>query len=89
MARNLEKTVSLVRNGRECSVVPEYDIPGGDIMKLMEKAQAGEAYDAIMAAFNYGYVLGHRATVAGKYRELKKKDISKADIYDKHKKERA
>lgn len=71
MARNLEKTVSLVRIGRECSVVPEYDIPGSDIMKLMKKAQSGEAYDAIMAAFNYGYVMGHRATEKGKYTELK------------------
>lgn len=46
-------------------------------------------YDVFSTAFAYGYVLGHRATIAGKYRELKKKDIRKADIHDKHKKERA
>lgn len=46
-------------------------------------------YNVFSTAFAYGYVLGHRATVVGKYRELKKKDISKSDIYDKHKKERA
>lgn len=72
MARNLQKTIQEVRNEHECSVNPLYDISPSDVMELMRKAQSGEAYDAIMAAFNFGYVMGHRATLAGKYSELKK-----------------
>lgn len=56
-------------------------VPSTDFMERL--------HNVFKTAFVYGYVLGHRATVAGKYRELKKKDISKADISDKHKKERA
>ena len=46
-------------------------------------------YHWFQDAFLYGYVLGHRATMAGKYREIKKKDIEKRDYGYRHEKERA
>jgi hypothetical protein len=38
----------------------------------MTEEEPGGTLEAIVAAFKYGYVLGHRATIAGKYNGTKK-----------------
>lgn len=46
-----------------------YDIRMTEIQELINKARNGsrtDAFDAVITAFNYGFVLGHRATVSGK-----------------------
>lgn len=82
------------------TVAPEYDLTGGEmcdlvggVYSILENPDAktqdliGCLLNDFQNLFLYGYVLGHRATVAGKYRELKKKDIEKTDY--RHEKERA
>lgn len=77
-----------------------YDLTGGEMCDLLDGVYdilrnpdaktedlIGCLHDDFARLFLYGYVLGHRATVAGKYRELKKKDIKKTDY--RHLKERA
>ncbi len=46
-----------------------YDICTTEIQELMNKARNGsctETFEAIITAFKYGFVLGNRATIAGK-----------------------
>ena len=82
------------------AVPSEYDLTGGEMCDLLGGVYAilrnpdaktqdliGCLLEDFQNLFLYGYVLGHRATVAGKYRELKKKDIEKIDY--RHEKERA
>lgn len=74
------------------TVVPGYDLTGGEMCDLLDGVYdilrnpdattqdlIGRLHEDFSRFFLYGYVLGHRATVAGKYRELKKKDIEKTD----------
>ncbi len=47
----------------------EYDITVGELNKIYEiirKKSNDYLFDAILTAFNYGFILGHKATVAGK-----------------------
>lgn len=62
--RNIEETIKEVRGKMPAS----YDLTVLDIEELAETAR-GDLVDAIIKAFDFGYVLGHRATVAGKYTE--------------------
>lgn len=39
------------------------------IMGMMERKEIESIYDGAMLAFRYGFVLGHRATVAGKIKD--------------------
>lgn len=82
------------------AVPSEYDLTGGEmcdlvggVYSILENPDAktqdliGCLLNDFQNLFLYGYVLGHRATAAGKYRELKKKDIEKTDY--RHEKKRA
>ncbi len=62
--RNMKATTERV-HGR---IAEHYDMSGSDVVELCEIAQK-DVYEAITRAFEYGYVLGHRATKAGKYSE--------------------
>ena len=50
--------------------VPDfYDINSEELRELLKKTRTvdpNDAFDAIVTAFHYGFVLGHRATAAGK-----------------------
>ena len=64
MYRNMEKTAEKAN----MNIPGNYDLVYSEIENLMRKAKgtSEEKYDAIMTAFHYGFILGHRATVAGK-----------------------
>ena len=56
----------------EHNIPDSYDLYSNEIEKLMEQARcysANETYEAIATAFRYGFVLGHRATLAGKVKK--------------------
>jgi len=65
MTRDMEKTAEkAIQN-----IPDKYTIMSDEIMDLMKKARLkspDETFDAILTAFRYGFVLGHRATIAGK-----------------------
>ena len=65
--RDIRKTAALVRRTDRGG----YDMSGGEFCELLDIAQEIGAAEAITEAFNFGYVLGHRATKAGKYTERK------------------
>lgn len=46
-----------------------YDLSYTEVLRLLDMAAAGRLFDAIETAFRYGYVLGHRATAAGKQKK--------------------
>lgn len=48
-----------------------YSLTISELDELCSLARRGLIVEALSAAFNGGYVLGHRATVAGKYTERK------------------
>lgn len=47
----------------------QYDLTAEDLIELIRMAGTHDIYDAIYTAFDFGYVRGHQATQAGKYRE--------------------
>ena len=64
MTRDIEKTAEKARENK-----PEYyDLTYQEMQDLLEKAR-GDIGNAIRTAFNYGFVLGHRATAAGKVKK--------------------
>ena len=63
--RDMVKTAARVRGIDQGN----YSITVPEMYELMEMARTVGAADAIALAFDYGYVLGHRATEAGKYKE--------------------
>ena len=68
MVRDMKKTAEKA----ERNIPDSYDLYSNEIEKLMEQARchsANETYEAIITAFNYGFVLGHRATLAGKVKK--------------------
>ena len=68
MVRDMKKTAEKA----ESNIPDNYDIYSNEIKKLMEQARcysANETYKAIITAFNYGFVMGHRATLAGKVKK--------------------
>ena len=48
-----------------------YSMTINELQELIDMVQNVGVTDALFTAFNAGYVLGHRATVAGKYTEHK------------------
>lgn len=68
--KNLQETVKQVPFE---TIPPEYQIDPYQIMELKADAWKGteDAIAAIMKAFQYGYIMGHRATQAGKYKEVR------------------
>lgn len=68
MIRDMKKTAEKADHN-----IPEYyDLYGTEIAALLRKARscsAEETYEAIVTAFKYGFVLGHRATLAGKVKK--------------------
>lgn len=66
--RNLTETANRVR----CTDRGGYGMSSAEIYELIEMARNVGSADAIITAFNFGYVLGHRATLAGRYKENRK-----------------
>lgn len=65
MIRNMEKTAKKA----ESNVPVLYDLSFSEITELYRVIESGskeKALDAILIAFKYGFVMGHRATLAGK-----------------------
>lgn len=63
--RDMLKTAGTVKG----TVDPNYDLRQSDIENLYMMAVSGLCCEAIAAAFRYGYVMGHRATIKGTYKE--------------------
>lgn len=63
--RSIVKTAERVRGVDEGG----YTLTSSEILELLEVAQKEGISDAIYTAFYGGFVLGHRATIAGKYHE--------------------
>ena len=66
--RNMEKTAEKADHN-----IPDYyDLYGTELTTLFRKARSGnadETYEALVTAFKYGFVLGHRATLACKVKK--------------------
>lgn len=65
MLRDMEKTAEKATG----NIGRYYDMKSSEVIELMKKARNGspdDTLDAIITAFRYGFVLGHRATVASK-----------------------
>ena len=65
--RDLKKTAARVIH----RVPSGYELTYTDLTQLHDMAEHN-FLEAICAAFNLGYVMGHRSTEAGKYEENKK-----------------
>ena len=67
MTRDMEKTAEII-SGKMINEkgLSHYDMNSQEITRLFNLIDQGEWYKAISTAFEYGFVLGHRATVAGK-----------------------
>lgn len=65
--RDIEK-IAEKTTGEKNRIPTAYDMTGSELFSLTEKARK-DAPDAILTAFRAGFVLGHRATKAGKYTE--------------------
>lgn len=68
--RDLFKTSDEVR-GR---IPVVYDLMASDIQQLYKLSKV-DVFNAFAICFRFGYVLGHRSTLAGKYREPVRKKI--------------
>ena len=71
--RNFFKTVAHVPGG----FLPEAYIPTGEDIALLYayEKEADGLWEVVKWCLAYGYVMGHRATVNGKYVELKGKAL--------------
>ena len=63
--RDLIKTANKVTG----CIPYQYDLTIEEMRQLDDIAREQDIYEAIMLAFNYGYVVGHRITKSGKYKE--------------------
>lgn len=60
MKRDMHKTVAGIKG----KIPRAYDIDAGEVFELTEKALRGDAnaaFEAIVTAFDYGFVLGQRS----------------------------
>ena len=65
--RNFFKTVALVKNNQ---LPDQYNIGSYELTTLYQYMKEGVfLLDVINWCMNYGYVMGHRATVNGTYKE--------------------
>ena len=65
MVRDFRKTAEKAHH----KIPDYYDLYSTEIIDLMKQARdrdPEETYEAILTAFRYGFVLGHRATTAGR-----------------------
>lgn len=64
MKRDMYKTAEMAKG----IITDRYDLTAPEVMELYRKAHesSGGVLDAICTAFLYGFMLGHRATNAGK-----------------------
>lgn len=68
--RNMEKTAHKMSGKfNSQSGLDRYDMTSDELGKLIAMSKEGNAYESLIMAFCYGFVLGHRATVAGKIKE--------------------
>lgn len=66
-SRNMEQIAE-----RAISRIPTvYDMSYDEMRRLYEEFMGGQEFTALATAFNFGFVMGHRATKAGKFRERK------------------
>lgn len=66
--RNMKSTADKANSNIPCS----YDLNSTELSELIKQARnadPNETYDAIVTAFLYGFVMGHRATLAGKVKK--------------------
>ena len=65
--RNMEKTAERIKGQFEAkNGLDRYDLTFDEITQLIRECEKGNEFEAIEMAFLYGFVLGNRATVAGK-----------------------
>lgn len=67
--RNMVKTVEKSKG----QIPLHYDLVVEDLnvfMRMIKENGIDGAFDAVVMAFRYGFVLGNRATVAGKVKKL-------------------
>lgn len=65
--RNMEKTVEKIKGKfNNKSISDRYDMTLDEMLRLMDMVHEGKAPEAICMAFDYGFILGHRATATGK-----------------------
>ena len=68
--RNMEKTANkMLGKFNNQSGLDRYDMTSDELGKLIAMIEEGNIYEPLTMAFCYGFVLGHRATVAGKIKE--------------------
>lgn len=68
MIRDMKQTADKARS----NIPGSYDLNSTELSELLNKARQNdpnETYDAIVTAFMYGFVMGHRATLAGKVKK--------------------
>lgn len=71
MARNFFKTIA------EANVNSQYDTNLTEMSAICRFAnESGEIFKALGWAFQYGYVMGHRATIKGVYEEQGKRETT-------------
>ena len=66
--RNMKQTADKASN----NIPSTYDLNSTELRELISKARQADpndSYDAIVTAFMYGFVMGHRATLAGKVKK--------------------
>lgn len=65
--RNVKKTADKMRGQFAIgSGLSYYDLSFGELQQLYDIFEAEGLFHCIVAAFHFGFVLGHRATVAGR-----------------------
>ena len=66
-SRNMEQIAE-----RTIGRIPtEYDMTYDEMLRLYKAFMGGHEFTALSTAFEFGFVMGHRATKAGKFRERK------------------
>ena len=64
--RNMEKTARKTHEVKNQTRLDGYDLTLEEYKRLKDMILDGKCPEAVSMAFNYGFALGHRATVAGK-----------------------
>ena len=66
--RSMEKLAEAAEHNKPT----DYDINSSEILRLMKMARdydPNETFNCVVMAFNFGFVMGHRATVKGKVKK--------------------
>ncbi len=68
--RNMEKIASMMDGQfRSETGLSYYDMESSELLSLVRMCAEGKMVEAIAIVFKYGFVLGHRATLAGKVKK--------------------